>query len=158
MSEVNNNTPASIDEGVPEVSFTVQVSDVVQAPIDPTLKISGMAADAKATGDAIDALAELAAEDLAEAVATLQDEIDEINTGVDSVTGKLFPVGAIYVSTSATAPTFGGTNWRWQEIMLPVTQGDLMDGARSYAAKTEEDTPGTLHFWMRIADAEVTTA
>jgi hypothetical protein len=158
MSEVNNNTPASIDEGVPEVSFTVEVSNVVQAPIDPTLKIQGMAADAKATGDAIDKVAEDAADALDAAVNALQEEIDEIDSGVDSVTGKLFPVGAIYVSTSATAPTFGGTNWRWQEIMLPVTQGDLMDGVRNYAAKTEEDTPGTLHFWMRIADAEVTTA
>ena len=158
MSEVNNNTPASIDDGIPEVSFTVEVANVVQAPIDPTLKIQGMAADAKATGDAIDKVAEDAADALDAAVNALQEEIDEIDSGVDSVTGKLFPVGAIYVSTSATAPTFGGTNWRWQEIMLPVTQGDLMDGARSYAAKVEGDTPGTLHFWMRIADAEVTTA
>ena len=158
MSEVNNNTPASIDDGIPEVSFTVEVANVVQAPIDPTLKIQGMAADAKATGDAIDKVAEDAADALDAAINALQEEIDEIDSGVDSVTGKLFPVGAIYVSTSATAPTFGGTNWRWQEIMLPVTQGDLMDGARSYAAKVEGDTPGTLHFWMRIADAEVTTA
>jgi hypothetical protein len=158
MSEVNNNTPASIDDGIPEVSFTVEVAQVVQAPIDPTLKIQGMAADAKATGDAIDKVAEDAADALDAAVNALQEEIDEIDSGVDSVTGKLFPVGAIYVSTSATAPTFGGTNWRWQEIILPVTQGDLMDGTRSYAAKAEGDTPGTLHFWMRIADAEVTTA
>ena len=53
MSEVNNNTPSSIDDGIPEVSFEVEVSNVVQAPIDDTLSISGEAADAKATGDAI---------------------------------------------------------------------------------------------------------
>lgn len=144
MSEVNN-TPSSIDDGIPEVSFTIQVSNEVQVPIDDTLTISGQAADAKATGDAI-----------AAAKAELEAEIEAIDTGVDSVPGKLFPVGSVYVSTSSTAPTFGGANWNWVEIMLPVTQGDLMDGSRSYAEKAEGDTPGTLHFWLRIADTEVT--
>lgn len=143
MSEINN-TPESIDDGIPEVSFTIEAAEVVQSPIDDTLSIEGMAADAKATGDAI-----------AAAQAELQAEIDEIETGVDSVAGRLFPVGSIYVTTSAVAPTFGGTNWQWQEILLPVTYGDLIDGTRSYAELQEGDEPGTLHFWMRIADAEV---
>lgn len=146
MSEVNtpeNTSPESLDDGIPEVSFTLQVSEVVQAPIDDTLSIEGMAADAKATGDAI-----------AEAKADLQEEIDAIETDVDDVIGELFPVGSIYISTSSTAPAFGGANWRWQEIMIPVTQGDLIDGSRSYADKEEGDTPGTIHFWRRIADAE----
>ena len=153
MSELNN-TPESIDSGVPEVSFTLEVSQIQQTPVDTTLSISGMAADAKATGDAIALAAQNAANALAAAKTELEGEIEAIDTGVDSVPGKLFPVGSIYVSTSATAPTFGGDNWRWQEIMLPVTQGDLMDGSRSYAAKAEGDTPGTLHFWLRIADEE----
>lgn len=140
MSEINNNTPASIDDGIPEVSFELEVSNVVQAPIDDTLTISGEAADAKATGDAI-----------AAAKAELQEEIDALDTGVDSVPGRLYPVGAIYVSTSATAPTFGGTTWVWQEILLPVKFGDLMDGTRSYVAKGSGVTAGTVHFWLRTA-------
>lgn len=146
MSEVNtpeNTSPESLDDGIPEVSFELQVSEVVQAPIDDTLSIEGMAADAKATGDKI-----------AETKAELEDEIAAIETDVDDVINVLFPVGSIYVSTSSTAPTFGGASWRWQEIMIPVTQGDLIDGSRSYADKTESDTPGTIHFWRRIADAE----
>ena len=147
MSEVNttpeNGTPESIDDGIPEVSFELEVSETVQAPIDPTLSIEGMAADAKATGDAI-----------AAAKQDLQEEIDAIETGVESVAGKLFPVGCVYISTSATAPTFGGTSWRWQEILIPTTWGDLEDGQRSYAEKGES-AAGTLHFWLRLADAEV---
>lgn len=142
MSEVN--TPTSIDDGIPQVSFTLQVSNVQQAPIDDTLSISGMAADAKATGDAI-----------AAAKSELEEEIEDIIINVSGVANTLFPVGSVYISTSATAPTFGQSNWNWQEIMLPVTQGDLMDGSRSYAAKGEDDTPGALHFWLRLADTEV---
>ena len=146
MSEVNNTPESqeSLSDGIPEVSFTMEVEETVQAPIDDTLTVSGMAADAKATGDAI-----------AAAKADLQEEIDNIETGVESVAGKLFPVGSIYISTSASAPTFGGTNWNWQEIMIPVKQGDLINGSRSYAAKGSGDTPGTVHFWLRIADTEV---
>jgi hypothetical protein len=144
MSELNN-TPSSIDDGIPEVNFTLEVAETVQAPVDDTLSISGEAADAKATGDKI-----------AETKAELEEEIRDIAINVSGVANTLFPVGCIYVSTSAAAPTFGGTNWRWQEIKIPVTQGDLMDGFRSYAAKKDGDTPGTLHFWLRLSDAEVT--
>lgn len=143
MSEVNNTSPESIDDGIPEVSFTMEVSTVQQAPVDDTLSIEGMAADAKATGDAIE-----------QAKADLQEEIDSIETDISSVADDLFPVGSIYISTSSSAPTFGGTNWNWQEIMIPVKQGDLIDGSRSYAAKGSGDTPGTIHFWLRIADTE----
>lgn len=140
MSEVNNNTPSSIDDGIPEVEFQVQVSQMVQTPIDDTLTISGMAADAKATGDAIN-----------DAKAELQEEIDALDTGVDSVPGRIFPVGAIHVTTSATAPTFGGSDWVWTEIMIPTTWGDLEDGSRSYRAKESGDTTGSIHFWLRTA-------
>ena len=57
----------------------------------------------------------------------------------------MFPVGSIYVSTSATAPTFGGT---WVEVVIPATWGDLEDGNRSYRNGTGI---GTLHFWKRTA-------
>lgn len=140
MSEVNNTSPESIDDGIPEVTFTLQVSQVVQAPIDDTLSIDGMAADAKATGDAINA-----------AKAELQEEIDAIETGVDSVAGTLFPVGSVYISTSDTAPTFGGSTWAWQEIKIPATWGDIEDGFRSYEAVESGDATGTLHFWKRTA-------
>ena len=147
MSEVNTpveNSEESLDNGIPEVTFTLEVEHTIPAPVDPTLTISGMAADAQATGLAIEAAKQL-----------LQNEINATNQAVAAVAGLLFPVGAIYVSTSAAAPTFGAENWNWQEIMIPVTQGDLMDGARSYAEKGSEDTPGTIHFWLRIADTEV---
>jgi hypothetical protein len=134
MSEVNNT---------PEVEFQIEVANTVQTPVDDTLSIEGMAADAKATGEAIDA-----------AKAELQEEIDAIDADIGGIYGELFPVGSIYVSTSATAPTFGAANWNWQEILMPVTYGDLMSGARNYES-VGEDEPGTVHFWLRIADTEV---
>lgn len=137
MSELNN-TPASIDDGIPEVSFTLEVSNTVQAPVDPTLSIEGVAADAKATGDAIQAAKD-----------DLQEQIDNIETGVESVAGQLFPVGAVYISTSSTAPTFGGNTWVWHEIKMPATWGDIEDGFRSYTDLSEDDIPGNLHFWKR---------
>lgn len=48
MSELNN-----AEELVENVEIEVDDSPVVAMPIDPTLSISGEAADAKATGDAI---------------------------------------------------------------------------------------------------------
>ena len=56
-----------------------------------------------------------------------------------------YPVGSIYMSTSSTAPTFGGT---WQEIIMPATWGDIEDGTRSYTTGTGT---GNVHFWKRIS-------
>ena len=82
------DTENSIDtEGIPEITLQLQVGNTVPAPVDPTLSIEGEAADAKATGDAI---------------AALQEEIEQ-------AVSALFPVGAVYCSTSTTAPAFGGT-------------------------------------------------
>lgn len=120
MADTENSI---LDEGIPEITLQLTVMDTVTAPVDPTLSIAGQAADAKATGDAINTLQ-----------AVLQTAI-----------AALFPIGAIYVSTVATAPVFYGT---WVEITIPVTQGDLEDGMRSYIDGTGT---GTLHFWRRTA-------
>lgn len=52
MSEL---TPTP-EELVEEIGFTVQDAEVIPTPVDPTLSHEGEAADAKATGDAIDAV------------------------------------------------------------------------------------------------------
>lgn len=137
-----------MSENIPTITLQVSASNTVQAPIDDTLSIAGQAADAKAVGDAIaDAKTELQ-EDIETASETLQGNIDAVSDAVDSIPGTLFPVGMVCVTTSEDPPSFVGT---WQEIMIPATWGDLEDGARSYAAKGENDEPGTLHFWIRTA-------
>lgn len=154
MSEIGNNaevldpesgTPESIDDGIPSVSFSVSVSEVVQAPIDTTLSISGMSADAKATGDAI-----------RQAQTELQGEIDGLSEDLSGFFDALFPVGSIYVSTSDSAPSFGGEDWNWIEVLIPVKQGDLIDGTRSFVEVQEGDETGTLHFWKRIENTGAT--
>lgn len=106
---------------IPEITFTLSVSDTVQAPVDDTLSVEGQAADAKATGDAIAAL----------------------QTTLTAAIAGLFPLGSIYGSTATTAPAFYGT---WTEIQMPATWGDLEDGNRSY---TDGTGTGNLHFWRR---------
>lgn len=57
----------------------------------------------------------------------------------------LFPVGSIYMSTSATAPTFGGT---WQEIRITDTWAQVEANTQSYEAGAGT---GTVHYWRRTA-------
>lgn len=122
MSEPN--TGNSIEtEGIPEITLQLTVMSTVPAPVDATLSITGQAADAKATGDAI----------------------NTAKTQLQAAIAALFPIGSIYVSVNSTAPAFYGT---WTEITIPATWGDLEDGMRSY---TDGTGTGTIHFWRRTA-------
>lgn len=111
------------ENNIPVITLQLTPSQTVPAPVDPTLTVSGQAADAKSTGDAI----------------------RNLNTVLTAAIDALFPVGAIYVSTLSTAPAFYGT---WVEITMPMTQGDIEDGMRSYV---DGEGTGTLHFWRRTA-------
>ena len=120
MADTDNSIET---QGIPEITLQMEVMDTVQAPVDVTLSISGEAADAQATGNAIAAL----------------------QTTMNAAIAALFPIGSIYVSTSSTAPAFYGT---WVEIVIPTTYGDLKNGMRSYVNGTGT---GNLHFWRRTA-------
>ena len=61
------------------------------------------------------------------------------------ILNRFYPVNSIYMTSSSTAPTFGGT---WREIVFPAAWGDLEDGTRSFAYGTGT---GTVHFWIRIS-------
>ena len=126
-----------MSENNPEISFELNIGESVPVPVDDTLSIEGEAADAAAVGEALASLAETTAGNLSDAVTT-----------INAAIAALFPVGAIYTSTSSTAPAFYGT---WVEILIPTTWGDLNTGARDYANKGDDDTAGTLHFWRRTA-------
>lgn len=106
---------------IPEITFTLSVSDTVQAPVDDTLSVEGQAADAHAVGVAL----------------------ANIQTTLTAAIAGLFPIGSVYGSTATTAPAFYGT---WTEFQIPATWGDLEDGNRSY---TDGEGEGNLHFWRR---------
>lgn len=201
----------SIEEmgGIPIVEMDVEVYGMTAYPVDKTLSVSGMAADAKKTGDEITnlqsavqdnaediaALENLTGEDIplntennapmiADAVEAIQawtasdipmssasgansiaTEIGNVNaktatdilmssaqgassiaTAIANIIPTLFPVGSIYMTTSATAPTFGGT---WTEIAITATWAQLNAGTRGYEALGSGQLGGDVHFWLR---------
>lgn len=71
-----------------------------------------------------------------------------IAEAIADVVSQGYPVGSIYMSTSSTAPTFGGT---WEEIAITATWTQLKTGTRDYATLPVGATSGTVHFWRRTA-------
>jgi hypothetical protein len=71
---------------IPEINFTLDPSDTIPAPVDPSLSIEGMAADAKATGDALAAKLDTYSE--LEALEALE-STDEIPVGRGGVGAKI---------------------------------------------------------------------
>lgn len=57
----------------------------------------------------------------------------------------MFPVGSIYISTSATAPSFGGT---WAEVKVKQTLAEFKSGDAHYV---EGQSTTNLHYWKRTA-------
>ena len=175
----------SIEEmgGIPIVEMDVEVYGMTAYPVDKTLSVSGMAADAKKTGDEITNL-QSAVQDNAEDIAALENLTGEdiplntennapmiadaveaiqawtasdipmssasgansIATAIANIIPTLFPVGSIYMTTSATAPTFGGT---WTEIAITATWAQLNAGTRGYEALGSGQLGGDVHFWLR---------
>lgn len=158
------NTGENINQqGIPEITMTVEASQNVQTPVDKTLSISDMAADAKVVGDAITDL-ESAISDLSgdledldaktgetilistdDNAPTIQDALDEVSESIPEVA---FPVGCILMTTSDEEPSTVGT---WVEIFMPMTWNDLKFGTRNYRAIDDGDEPGMIHFWLRTA-------
>lgn len=158
------NTEQSIGEtgGVPVVEVEMEVSGMTQTAVDKTLSIADMAADAKATGDAIDQVAGDVA-DLAADVADIEQWTGEdipLNTEDDAPTiaeafanilENLYPVGSLYVTAANALPAVISAAGTWKEIAVPLTWNDLKKGTRSYIETDNTFQPGNLHFWLRTA-------
>ena len=158
------NTEQSIEEtgGVPIVEVEMEVSGMTQTAVDKTLSIADMAADAKATGDAIDEVAGDVA-DLAADVADIEQWTGEdipLNTEDDAPTiaeafanilENLYPVGSLYVTAANALPAVISAAGTWKEIAVPLTWNDLKKGTRSYIETDNTFQPGNLHFWLRTA-------
>lgn len=88
---------------MPDINLKMGIAETVQAPVDPTLSIEGMAADAKATGDA---LAQKASQDevdgLAELIATKADEtsLEDLEARVADLEYKPMAISAFGATPS----------------------------------------------------------
>lgn len=120
--------------GIPEVEMEISVSGMTQYPVDKTLAIEDMAADAKATG---------------EAIGNLQGDIADIEAEIQGITKVAYPVGSIYMTVSDEPPEFPGI---WVEIAIKATWSQLKSGTRDYAELEEGQAGGSVHFWLRLPD------
>lgn len=122
------NTEQSLQEtgGIPQITFSMEVSGMTQYPTDKTLSITDMPADAKAVGD----------------------EIAALEQAIAGIVSDSYPVGSVYMTTSNSAPTFTGT---WVEIGITATWTQLKNGKHNYRLFDEGEEGGTVHFWLRTA-------
>ena len=136
------NTQESIESmgGIPEITMEVVVSGMTQTAVDKTLSITDMAADAKATGDAINNV-----------IADVADLAADISEVVDNVVSRAYPVGTVYMSVANQLPAGISEVGTWVEIGVTATWAQLKTGKRGYAELEAGDTGGTLHFWLRTA-------
>lgn len=73
------------NENIPVIDFTVSPGSTQGAPVDPTLSIEGMAADAKATGDAIAAVDDRIGGDLPSGYSDVADAIEKLTAATGDV-------------------------------------------------------------------------
>lgn len=158
------NTEQSIEQtgGVPEIEQEVEVFGMMQTPVDKTLAVSDMAADAKATGEAIAAVAEDIA-DLAADVADIQEWTAEdipmsgsagaqsVAAAIESMFANLYPVGSLYITAAESLPSSISDIGTWEEVAVPLTWGDIKKGSRNYEETDENFESGNLHMWLRTA-------
>lgn len=154
------DTENSINElGIPQISLTVSPSQNVMTPVDATLSIADMAADAKATGDAIG--------NIGADISDLTQQVD----GIDAKTGEdipltsedgsitiaellpaLYPVGSIYATANGSLPDILSALGAWEEVYMPLKWGDIKYGTRSYEPASEAPggiEHGNMHYWLR---------
>ena len=113
------NTEQSIlENGIPEISMELSVSNVTTQPTDPRLENEGQPADAKAVGDRFSETDDDIA-DLASDLSSLSDSVDTRFTTVNAKTGTDIPINN-GVSAASIEATIAAVNAKTGSN-IPVT-------------------------------------
>lgn len=143
--------------GIPRIQRSIRVSGMTAYPTDKTLSISGMAADAKETGDRFNDLQADYSEQ-ALAILALQNQTGEdiplnseegaktIAEAIRDIGDVFHPVGSIVMTVSEGEPDLEGT---WVEIAITATYRQLKNGSHDYHQLIENEESGQVHFWLR---------
>lgn len=141
---------------IPEINFTVSPAESVSRPVDPSLSIEGMAADAKATGDALEAEQTAREEGLAAKLDTYSEleSLEELEGTDELPVGHGGEAAKIDVATLAAAlKTLGGYVSKTGDTLTGMLHVEKADGIQIMLSQGESSDDNSKVCIIALCDS-----